>query len=347
MVNEPFQDIDQSALNNTILMIIDNLLQRKDFMYYHVDTVHGIHYAEVITAEAAMKAAHKMNDAQRLQSLIKRYAIDVCSDQNEKKVVNTRNHVDVNVYGIVPLEIYTHTGEQKYLQEGLSYADAQWETPLSDGMTSQSRYWIDDMFMIGALQLKAYTLTGNLVYLERTALTVNNYLKKLQKDNGLFHHGHEAPFFWGRGNGWCAAAMAQLLKILPETNEHYISTNNGYKKMMHTLLQLQSDKGMWNQLLDYKDAWSESSCTAMFAYAFTEGIKTGILSEKEYRPAVKKSLDALLQKLDGNGNLADICAGTGQSAQSAYYLERPRIKGDLHGQAFLLTFLYCILQDDI
>ena len=113
--------------------------------------------------------------------------------------------------------------------------------------------------------------------------------------------------------------------------------------MMHTLLQLQSDNGMWNQLLDYKEAWNESSCTAMFAYAFTEGIKAGIISEKKYRPAVFKALSSLLQKMNLEGNLTEVCAGTGQSKESTYYLERPRITGDLHGQAFMLYFFNSII----
>ena len=336
-----FNKIDKTPVQNTALMIIDNLLQRKEFMYYHVDTVHGIHYAEVITAQAAMRAAHKFNDTERLQSLIKRYQAALCEE--EGRVKNTRNHVDVNVYGILPLEIFKHTGDHKYLEQGIAFADGQWEKKLPNGLSSQSRYWIDDMFMIGALQLKSYKISGKEVFLTRTTLTVDAYLQKLQKANGLFYHGEEAPFFWGRGNGWCAASMAQVLTVLPEQHKYYISIKNGYIKMMHTLLQLQRETGMWNQLLDYKEAWNESSCTAMFAYAFTEGIKARILSENEYGPAVLKSLSALLQKMNLDGNLTEVCAGTGQSKESTYYLERPRITGDLHGQAFMLYLVISLL----
>ena len=343
MILENMKQIDKNLVKKTALLLIDNLLERKDFMYYHVDEVHGIHYAEACTAFSAMRAAYKLNDTQRLQSLIKRYSITLSDRNTEGCVINTHNHVDVNVYGIVPLEIFTLTEQTKYLEQGLSLADGQWANPLANGMSAQSRYWIDDMFMIGALQLKAYEVSGDTKYLERTALTTADYLEKLQKDNGLFHHGKEAPFYWGRGNGWCAAAMAQLLKILPQTNEHYISIKNGYIKMMNTLLQFQKEDGMWNQLIDYADSWRESSCTAMFTYSFIEGIKAGLLKETDYGSAVLKALNSLLQKLDNNGNLTEICAGTGQSIEISYYLERPRITGDLHGQAFMLYLINSVI----
>jgi hypothetical protein len=129
---------------------------------------------------------------------------------------DTANHVDVNVYGILPLEIFIQTRNQKYLTQGPGFADGQWENPLPDGLTSQIRYWIDDIYMIGCLQVQAYRATGNMIYLERAASEIDSYIQKLQQPNGLFYHGIDAPFFWGRGNGWVAAGFAELPSVLPE-----------------------------------------------------------------------------------------------------------------------------------
>jgi len=46
--------------------------------------------------------------------------------------------------------------------------------------------------------------------------------------------------------------------------------------------------------------------------------------------------EGLKSKLDTDGRLRDVCVGTGQSQDAGYYLERPRVTGDLHGQAPLL-----------
>ena len=98
--------------------------------------------------------------------------------------------------------------------------------------------------MIGSLQVQAFRVTGEMVYLERAALETDAYIQKLQQPNGLFHHGPNAPFFWGRGNGWVAAGLAEILSELPANNPHYGSIANGYRRMMKTILQYQSEDGM-------------------------------------------------------------------------------------------------------
>ena len=61
---------------------------------------------------------------------------------------------------------------------GLAFADAQWDNPLPDGLTEQTRWWIDDMYMITALQLQAYRATGDAKYLERAAREMVAYLEE-------------------------------------------------------------------------------------------------------------------------------------------------------------------------
>jgi len=78
--------------------------------------------------------------------------------------------------------------------------------------------WIDDMFMITAAQVQAYRATGEKKYSERAAKEMVVYLDQLQKENGLFYHAPDVPFFWGRGDGWMAAGTAELLRSLPEDN---------------------------------------------------------------------------------------------------------------------------------
>ena len=85
-----------------------------------------------------------------------------------------------------------------------------------DGLSGQTRYWIDDMYMITILQLEAYRATNDRKYLDRAASEMVAYLRKLQQPNGLFFHAPDVPFFWGRGNGWVAAGMSEMLLSLPE-----------------------------------------------------------------------------------------------------------------------------------
>jgi len=319
-------------------MIIDDLLSRKDLMMYVTDFWTGAHYAEASTGFGAARLAGFLEDSITVDKLKKRY-IQVIEDS----LVKDAAHVDANVYGILPLELYMQGAGEIFLKQGLDLADGQWEDTLSNGLTSQVRYWIDDVWMIVSLQVQAYRATGNEIYLKRAAKVAGAYLKKLQQPNGLFYHGENAPFFWGRGNGWVAAGLAELLIELSESSPYYISIFEGYRKMMYALLKYQAEDGMWRQLIDKEEAWKETSSTAMFGYAITVGVKKGILPEDEFTRSYQKTWNALVKYIDEEGKVTNVCAGTGKRDSMEYYLNRPRNTGDLHGQAPVLWFAYSLL----
>jgi rhamnogalacturonyl hydrolase YesR len=195
------------------------------------------------------------------------------------------------------------------------------------------------MYMVGMLQIQAYRATGDVKYADRAALQLTSYISKLQQPNGLFFHGPDFHYHWGRGNGWVAASMAEVLKSLPPRHPRRAELMAGYKKMMAALLKYQSDSGMWRQLIDYEYSWAESSCTAMFAYAMAAGVHQGWLGAAAYKAAVEKAWKALCAHVDRDGNLREICVGTGQTDDIEFYLKRPRTLGDFHGQAPVLWLI--------
>jgi rhamnogalacturonyl hydrolase YesR len=255
-----------------------------------------------------------------------------------------KHHVDYSVSGAVPLEIFIASKNQQYLAAGLEFADAQWESPNADGLTRETRFWIDDMFMITILQVQAYRATGEKKYLDRAAQEMTAYLDKLQQPNGLFYHAPDAPFFWARGNGWVAAGMTELLRSLPKNHPQRGRIMQAYLSMMKSLLDLQAQDGMWRQLLDHPEAWPESSSTGMFTYAMISGVKEGWLNEKLYAPAARKGWLALVNQLEPNGDIRNVCEGTGRKSDLNYYLERKRNTGDLHGQAPVLWCASALLR---
>jgi rhamnogalacturonyl hydrolase YesR len=223
-------------------------------------------------------------------------------------------------------------------------ADAQWQNPTADGITAEARYWIDDMFMITALQVQAFRATGDAMYLDRAAITMSAYLGKLQQPNGLFYHGMDAPFYWSRGNGWVAAGMTELLRSLPTNDPQRARIMDGYRKMMAALLKFQGDDGLWRQLIDHPEAWPETSGTGMFAFAMVTGVKNGWLDGKTYGPAARKAWLGLVSHLDKKANVDEVCEGTGNGDSVKYYLNRARKTGDLHGQAPVLWTAAALLR---
>ncbi|HEX8070258.1 MAG TPA: glycoside hydrolase family 88 protein [Pyrinomonadaceae bacterium] len=262
-------------------------------------------------------------------------------------------HVDYHVFGVVPLELYLETKDRRYLDLGRGFADGQWAKTTPDGITAEARYWVDDMYMISALQTQAYRATGDVQYLDRNALAVAAYLDKLQQPSGLFFHAADSPFYWGRGNGWYAAGMTELLRSLPAKHPRRARILDGYRKMMAALLKTQADDGLWRQLVDRPDVWAETSGTGMFAFALVTGVKEGWLDAKTYGPAARNAWLGLVKHIDDAANVTDVCVGTNKAFQEVgpdldkqlqFYLARDRKTGDLHGQAPVLWTATALLR---
>jgi len=262
----------------------------------------------------------------------------------EAALVPTERHVDFSVFGSVPLEIYIETKDKKYLDLGKMIADRQWETPDGAGLTSETRFWIDDMFMITAVQVQAYRATGEQKYIDRAALEMTAYLDKLQQPNGLFYHAPDVPFYWGRGDGWVAVGMAELLRSLPGGHPTRARIMAGYTKMMESLLKYQGADGMWKQLIDHPEAWPETSSTGMFTFAMITGVKNGWLKENTYGPAARKAWLKLVTYINQDGDISNVCEGTNKLNDLQYYLDRKQNTGDLHGQAPLLWCASALLR---
>ena len=317
----------------------------------HVKAKRYITYPDVCTWLGGIWFAKLTHDDHLLDQLEKRL---VPALDKQPQLRPKPNHVDNSVFGVLPLEFYLNTKKQNYLDLGIHYADAQWNLPKNankkqrewakQGYTWQTRIWIDDMFMITAIQAQAYRATQDPKYIDRAAKEMVLYLDKIQLENGLFYHAPKAPYTWGRGNGWMAAGMAELLRILPENHPQQKRIMAAYQKMMATLLAHQNDNGMWRQLVDDKESWEETSGTAMFTYAFITGVKKGWLDKKTYAPAARKGWLALTKHINEQDELTEICVGTNIKNSREHYMKRPRVAGDLHGQAPLLWCAAALLR---
>lgn len=320
-----------------------------------------IYYWEVCTWYGALKFAKVVARPDLSLELVKRFepllGDQACLIPETRGADLTRfGAVDFAVFGALPIELGMQTGERRYLDLGLEMARRQWAAPSDqelaslspearqvageayyrDGLTWQTRYWIDDLYMIPLLQTQAYRATGAHEYLDRTARLVVAYLDKLNSTNGLFHHAPGVPFYWGRGNGWVAAGLTELLSELPETHPLRPRILDAYKAMMAALLTHQAEDGMWRQLIDRPESWPETSCTAMFTFAFVEGVKNGWLDAATYAPSARRAWLRLTDYLDADAGLREVCIGTNKRNDYQYYIDRPRATGNLHGQAPML-----------
>ncbi len=316
----------------------------------------SITYPETCAWYGALTFAMQTGDKELTAKLIQRFEPLFGA---ESKLIPRPSNVDASVFGAVPLELYLQTREPRYLELGKRIADKQWERPEGEawdklkpevrqwverGLSWHTRFWIDDMFMITLLQAQAYRATRDEKYIDRAAREMAAYLDELQQPNGLFYHAPDVPFFWGRGDGWMAAGMSELLKSLPANHPQRGRIMAGYRKMMSALLKYQADDGMWRQLIDQPDSWPESSCTGMFTFAMITGVKNGWLDAETYGPAARKGWIALTRCLDENADVHEVCEGTNKRNNRQYYLDRQRNVGDMHGQAPVLWCASALLE---
>lgn len=320
-------------------------------MFHKKNERNGIHYAEVCAWYGALKFATAAKDKELVKQLQDRFEPLFT---NESEYQPAMNHVDLNMFGSLPLEFYQQTRDTRYLDLGIPYADTQWQLPDSvtaeekawagKGFSWQTRLWIDDMFMITIIQSQAFKSTGKREYIDRAASEMVMYLDELQRPNGLFYHAPDVPFYWGRGNGWMAAGMTELLRYLPADNPDRPRILEGYLLMMKNLKDSQLPDGMWSQLVDDPACWAETSGTAMFTYAMITGVKQGWLNKEEYAPVARKAWMALIPYINAEGDVTEVCVGTNKKDDKQYYYDRPRIVGDYHGQAPVLWCCFALME---
>jgi len=303
----------------------------------------GVIYPEICVWYGALTLAEESGKDELGKQLIAKFMPYVDGDKSRR--INRSRHVDYRMLGSLPLQIHMMNGDPSCLRMGLGFADAQWEQTGDDGITREARYWIDDMYMITILQMQAYRATDEPKYLDHAADAMLAYLDRLQQPNGLFYHGPDSKFYWGRGNGWVAVGMAELLRSMPESHPKREAILVAYRSMMTAVLKLQGDEGLWRQLLDDPDSWVETSASGMFTFAFVTGVKNGWLEASSFGPAARKAWLALVGCLDDDARIRDVCIGTDKGFSREFYLRRPRATGDLHGQAPMLWTASALLRE--
>jgi rhamnogalacturonyl hydrolase YesR len=277
------------------------------------------------------------DDAQLRSAVEKAYAPYLSGEESPNRD-NAKKTLAHRWFGFVPLELYCQTQNPDYLERGVELAEEQYADVLETGLPAYTaRWYVDDIYGACTMQSLAYRCTKDKKHLDRAVTHVLTYSAKLQRPNGLFHHLPENPVHWGRGNGWCASAFAELLTVMPESHPEFDEVARAYRRMMDALIRFQDDRGMWRQIVDNPQSWPETSCTGMFLFALASGVNNGWLPRDPYRSAIEKGWEALAGYVDEQGRLKEVCIGTGHGDGSVnHYMTRPRKTGDAHGQAALL-----------
>ncbi len=208
----------------------------------------------------------------------------------------------------------------------------------------QTTVWADDLYMSVPFLARMGKITGDEKYFDDAVKQVVNFTKYLYDDNtGLFYHCYYSSTkqngvaHWARANGWVAVAQTELLNNLP-------SAHPKRKELIALLLKdiigfsrWQDQSGLWHQVLDRNDSYLETSVTAMYIYAIARAVNEGWI-DKEYIDVARIAWAALANKITPDGQMPDVCVGTGIEDDISFYYNRPAMLNDTHGLgAFLLA----------
>ena len=125
-------------------------------------------------------------------------------------------------------------------------------------------------------------------------------------ENGYAHReANGAKVFWGRGNGWVVAGLANLLRILPKDAPNRAYYENLFKEMAGRLVALQCPDGYWRASLLDPDSYPspETSGTGFIVYALAWGVNEGLLDRAATLPAIEKGWAALCKAVEPDGKL--------------------------------------------
>lgn len=164
-------------------------------------------------------------------------------------------------------------------------------------------WWADGLYMVMPVMTKLYKITGNPLYLEKLheywafadSLMYDPEDALYYRDGKYIYPKHKSvngkKDFWARGDGWVLAALAKVLKDLPETDKYRQEYIDRYRAMAKAVAACQQLEGYWTRsLLDPEHApGPETSGTAFFTYGLLWGMNNGFLDKATYQPVVEKA----------------------------------------------------------
>jgi rhamnogalacturonyl hydrolase YesR len=265
---------------------------------------------------------------------------------------------DCGSFGSALLEAAKHFPEIKGWREIADYVAeyiSEKQARLEDGTFyrkelmhrfHENTMWADDLYMSVPFLVRYSQVTGDGKYLDDAARQFVGFKKRLFNPELKimshifdFRRNMATKIPWGRGNGWTIFSLSELLAVLPAKHALRGELVAFFRQLCEAYLALQDEEGMWHQVLTHRDSYPETSCTAMFIYAFARGVQFGWLTETEpYVRAVLKGWEALNRvSIDRGGNVHGVCRGSEFSFSPEYYKKEllPNLN-DTHGIGIVL-----------
>ena len=219
-------------------------------------------------------------------------------------------HADDQVAGQTYAGLFFHYKDEKMIKTMQETFDYMLATPEPGEVVGWSKnknwMWCDALYMAPPAMAKLAKATGDpkYLYLMNTMWWECYHLLYSEEDNLFYRDDRYVPkpdgserrtksgkkVFWGRGNGWVIAGLAQLIPWLPEDYPSKSAFVSVYSEMAQKIASLQQEDGLWRSSLYDVEEYpiKENSSSGFFCFALAWGINEGYLTKINSFPRLKK-----------------------------------------------------------
>lgn len=218
--------------------------------------------------------------------------------------------------------------------------------------------WLDGVYMGMPFLAGVGVAQGNDHLIEEAVREFSIARKHLRDEKtGLYYHAWDeakkqnwadpatgrSRFFWGRGLGWYAMALVDMLDIIPEEKTALRAPLLAMiPELAESLVQHQDETGTWYQILDKPNEpgnYREASASAMFTYFLAKAVRHGYLPIS-YLAAAQKAYQGLVAEFvaihaDGSFHFTNNCEvgglGYGRDGSYRYYMSERVVDNDPKG----------------
>ena len=283
--------------------------------------------------------------------------------------IRTYDLVEYNIDDITPgrvvLALYNKTREEKYRKAaGLLREQLAWQPRNREGgFWHKHRYpyqmWLDGLYMAGPFYAE-YTMQfgkpGDFDDIANQFIWVEQHTRDAK--TGLLYHGWDeskkqqwanpttgqSPEFWGRGIGWYAMALVDVLDYFPKNHPKRGAIIAILQRLAAAIQPYQDASGVWHQVVNKpneKGNYAEASASCMLTYAVAKGVRLGYL-DKRFDAMSVKGFEGILKNFietdeQGLVHLTKTCSGAGlggnpyRDGTYDYYIKEPLRVDDLKG----------------
>ena len=315
----------------------------------------------------------KITGDNRYADFVENFVDSFVSEDGQIRTFDPEKHTldDINESRVL-FPLYEMTGKEKYKKAARitkAALDIQPRTAEGSFWHKQiypNQVWLDGIYMaqVFAALYEKHLGSGDYSDILRQINTVR--ARMFDEEKRLYYHGYDcsrkvfwadketglSKSFWLRAMGWFAAALTDLIGILPDGEEKKRLCALLLEMMQGVSQYMDQESGLYWQVVDQggrEGNYLETSGSSMIAYAMLKGARLQALPQ-EYAAQGQKTFSGIVEKyLDFEGDdihLSGIClvAGLGperdhrRDGTYEYYISEPIVQNDAKGVA---PFIMC------